>query len=118
MRTDETTLIATLDALLRDEAEAIRRGNFTSLEALAARKTDLVGRLPDLPRRDADGALSRLRSRAEANQRLLSAAIEGVKAARARVEAIRRAGSRLDTYDSAGRAQSVTFGGGGVEKRA
>ncbi len=118
MSTEAPALIASLDTLLRAEAQAIRQGDFGAFAALTERKSDLVGRLMGLPRRDAAPALGRLKARAEANQTLLSAALQGVKAARARVEAIRRVGTRLDTYDSAGRAQSVTFGGGAVERRA
>ena len=118
MPADAPSLIGTLDALLRAEAQAIRQGDFAAFAAMAERKSDLVGRLMELSRRDAAPSLARLKARAEANQALLSAALQGVKAARARVDAIRRVGTRLDTYDSAGRAQSVTFGGGAVEKRA
>lgn len=118
MPADVPTLFGSLDTLLRAEALAIRQGDFTAFAAMAERKSDLVDRLLELSRRDAGPALARLKSRAEANQALLSAALQGVKAARARVDAIRRVGTRLDTYDSAGRAQSVSFGGGVVEKRA
>lgn len=118
MPVDARSLIGSLDTLLRAEAQAIRQGDFAAFAALAERKSGLVGRLMDLPRRDAAPALARLKARAEANQSLLSAALQGVKVARARVDAIRRVGTRLDTYDSAGRAQSVTFGVGAVERRA
>lgn len=118
MRADASSLIGSLDKLLRAEAKAIRQGDFAAFATLAERKSDLVDRLLELSRRDAAPALARLKARAEANHALLSAALQGVKAARTRVEAIRRVGTRLDTYDSAGRAQSVSFGGGAVERRA
>lgn len=118
MPADAPSLIASLDTLLRAEAQTIRQGDFAAFATLAERKSSLVDHLVGLSRRDAAPALARLKARAEANQALLSAALEGVKAARARVDAIRRVGTSLDTYDSAGRAQSVTFGGGAVERRA
>lgn len=118
MPDDVKTVIGSLDELLRAEAQAVRRGDFSAIATLAERKTALVDRLMRLPRRDVGAALARIRARATENQHLLTAAIQGVRAARARVDAIRQAGLRLDTYDSNGRARTVNFGGGEVEKRA
>jgi hypothetical protein len=115
---DGARLIAALRALLDAESVAIRQGDFAQFGALGARKAALVAALPGL----GDGAplrdLKRLRTAAEANGRLLAAAIRGVAAARARLASIRQVGTRLDTYDSAGRARSVRFGEGSVERRA
>ncbi len=118
MPADAPTLMRSIDDLLRAEAQAIRRGDFAALGGLAERKGDLVGQLTGLRGRDVAPDLSRLRSRADANHRLLSAALQGVRAARARIDAIRRVETRLDTYDSTGRAQTVSFGASEVERRA
>jgi hypothetical protein len=118
MRTEAESDIAALIALMAAEAEAVRRGALSDLGALAARKAGLLEALPALAGRARAEDLARIRTAAEANGRLLSAALRGVEAARARLAAIRGAAVRLDTYDSAGRGQTVSFVGSTVERRA
>ncbi|OYX41625.1 MAG: hypothetical protein B7Z02_14990 [Rhodobacterales bacterium 32-67-9] len=118
MPDDAKTVIGSLDETFRAEAQAIRRGDFSAIGTLAERKATLVDRLMGLPRGEVGSALARIRARASENQHLLTASLQGVRAARARIDAIRQAGIRLDTYDSSGRARTVSFGGGAIEKRA
>lgn len=118
MERDHDGVIAALTALLAAEAEAIRRGALPELGALAARMAELMAALPAAPGSVPAHELMRIRVAAEANSRLLAAALRGVEAARARMTSIRRAGLRLDTYDSAGRARAVSFAPGSVERRA
>lgn len=118
MRTETESAIGALIALMADEAEAVRRGALSDLGALAARKADLLKALPALAGQARAEDLARIRAAAEANGRLLSAALRGVEAALARLASIRGAAMRLDTYDSAGRGQTVSFSGNTVERRA
>ncbi len=116
--TAEAETAAALMALLADEAAAVRRGTLGDLAALAARKSELVGALPAAPSPAFRHDLVRLRTMAEANASLLAAALRGIEAAHVRMGAIREAAVRLDSYDSAGRARTVSFAGGTVERRA
>ncbi|MGC1427180.1 MAG: hypothetical protein WA822_01215 [Albidovulum sp.] len=118
MAVDTVRLCADIETLIHSERLAIRQGNLTELGALAARKAHLIGQIAPTGDRAMAARLLVLKQRAEANQTLLSAAIDGVKAARARLSAIRGVAFRLDTYDSNGRAQSVAFEAGSVERRA
>ncbi|WP_413864924.1 hypothetical protein [Albidovulum sp.] len=118
MRAETESAVGALIALLTAEAEAVRRGALSDLGALAARKAGLLESLPALAGRARAEDLVRIRTAAEANGRLLSAALRGVESARARLASIRGAAVRLDTYDSAGRGQTVSFVGSTVERRA
>lgn len=118
MGRDASGLIAALKDLLAHEADVVRRGAFAEFASLADRKQALIASLPDASGLPDARALRDLRATCEANARLLEAALRGIAAARARLASIRGAGLRLDTYDSAGRARSVTFVGGSVERRA
>lgn len=109
---------AALLALLAEEAAALRRGALGDLAALAARKSELVAALPATAGPAFRNDLARLRAAAGANAALLAASLRGIEAARARMAAIREAALRLDSYDSAGRARTVSFAGGTVERRA
>lgn len=110
--------IAALAALLAAEAEAARRGALADLAALAVRKTELVAALPASVGPALARDLAPIRAAAEANGRLLAAALSGVEAASARLAAIRAAIARLDSYDATGRATTVRFAAGSVERRA
>lgn len=118
MAHDGAALIAALRALIARESEAIRRGLFDELPGIAARKAYLIEALAPVAGDASPGDLAGLRSAVEENGRLLAAALRGFADARARLMAIHGAGVRLDTYDSHGRAQRVTLGGGQVERRA
>ncbi len=117
-RNDMMEALTALDGMLDAERHAIRNGEFGGLESLALAKGRLLEQVTaSVGRADGD-ALARLRDKADANQRLLAAAIKGVRAAQRRLDMIRRASSSLNTYDSLGRAQSITPDRGSVERRA
>lgn len=118
MAHDAAALIAALRAMIARESEAIRRGLFDDLPGIAARKASLIEALAPMAGGTSTCNLAGLRSAVEENERLLAAALRGFADARARLLAIHGAGVRLDTYDSHGRAQRVTLGGGQVERRA
>lgn len=105
-----------LEGLLDAERHAIRNGEFEGLSQLSEKKEKLLDRLEqsDLSAKD----LGHLRSKAEANQRLLAAAIKGVRAARRRLEMIRQAAHGLNTYNSQGQARTIGSSVGSFERRA
>lgn len=105
--------VPALERLLEAERAAIRSGDFAGLERLAAEAERMAGRLGA---EAGPAALQRLRNRAEANRRLLAAAIRGVEAARARLEVIMSGG--LSTYDDRGRTQALSGPSRAVERRA
>lgn len=118
MQHDGAARLDRIAALLDAQRGAIRRGDIASLGQVGEQLEALLHRLgPSLTRDDAP-RLDRLKREARETQRLLGAALRGVQAARSRVTAIRDAGARLNTYDSRGRAQSVSFGDATVERRA
>lgn len=117
-RPDTDEALSALEGLLDVERHAIRNGEFGGLDQLAAKKSALLDRISASgPRPDA-GALDRLRIKADANQRLLAAALRGVRAAQRRLDMIRRASRSLNTYDNLGRAQTIGGGNSTVERRA
>lgn len=118
MAREGQAVIAALRALTVEEARAVRQGAFALLPELGVRKAALVERLRQVTDTGDAQDLSRLRAASEINGRLLQAALRGIGAAQARLAAIRQAGMRLNTYDNRGRAQSVSFAAGQVERRA
>lgn len=117
---DLTRALHALEGLLDAERRAIRAGEFEGLARLADEKARLIdvisahaGAAPD--QRE---LLARIQSRTTENQRLLAAAMSGVKAAQRRLDAIRRAARPLNTYDSAGRATTIGSLSGRIERRA
>lgn len=106
--------IESLERLLDVERFAIRAGAFDGLVEIASRKEVLIDTLGGV---DAE-TLARLRKKAEGNQRLLSAALKGVRAAQRRLDMIRRASRSLNSYDALGRARTIGSAGPNVERRA
>ncbi|SPH23454.1 hypothetical protein DEA8626_02517 [Defluviimonas aquaemixtae] len=116
--TAETVVLSAIEVLLAEERLAVRLGDLGTLDALAARKADILERLAAEASAAPHETLARVKELAAANQTLLSAALDGLRSARARLTAIRDASSRFDTYDRAGRAHSVSLAQGTVERRA
>lgn len=107
-----------LEALLADEAEAIRRADFSRLDHLIADKSRLADQmLRARPRPDA-GKLDRLHRLAERNAALLLASMQGLRAAQARISALSERSTDLRTYDASGAAQSVSGAAPSLERRA
>lgn len=117
---DLTRALVALEGLLDAERRAIRAGEFEGLARLADEKARLI----DLIAGHASAApgqrelLVRIQSRTSENQRLLAAAMSGVKAAQRRLDTIRRAARTLNTYDSTGRATTIGTAPGSIERRA
>jgi flagellar biosynthesis/type III secretory pathway chaperone len=106
--------IESLERLLDVERHAIRAGAFAELADIIGRKEALIGTLGGV----GAGRLAHLRGKAEQNQRLLAAALKGVRAAQRRLDMILRASRSLNSYDALGRARTIGSGGPSVERRA
>ncbi|MGO4851651.1 hypothetical protein [Phaeovulum sp. W22_SRMD_FR3] len=103
-----------MEDLFQVERHTIRTGDFDALPGLALKKAELLERLEGTP----PEALRHLRSKAETNQRLLSAALKGVRAAQRRLEMIQRASRSLNSYDALGRARIIGSGPSSIDSRA
>ncbi|HBG98193.1 MAG: hypothetical protein JKP98_01625 [Rhodobacteraceae bacterium] len=109
---------AELDALLDRERRALRAGDVAALAALADDKARLAEALADLPPDRMDSAaLGRLRAAARHNDRMLAAALSGLRTARAKLDAARRGGV-METYDQGGRRQTIGAAIRQVERKA
>lgn len=109
-----------LEGLLEVERHMIREGQFDKLDILAQEKESALNSLA------LEGAgssalkeqLARVSVIAARNQRLIGAALKGVKAAQRRLEMIQRASKSLNSYDRMGRARTIDGGSTNVEHRA
>jgi len=112
---DEIDLkIAQLIDMLRVERDVIRSGDFAALPDLVARKEAQLQGLQGTPAR----RLTTAREMALENQRLLEAAMQGVRSVQARLSAIRQATKSYTSYDRDGRARTISPGDSSVERRA
>lgn len=89
-----------LEAILDLVGDALIRGDIVGMAGLADELDSLSAAISSLDRPTAE----RLRRRAQRNERLLSAALSGVRAARNRVAEIKSA-PQLTTYTSGGRRE-------------
>ena len=106
-----TTLLERIDRALLAEIEVVREGRFKELqdvqrETLAA-VTALDGAQAELRAggvnaADMDGALGRVRDRAQQAQGLIGAALNGARRARSRVEALIQSDGEVGAYDRTG----------------
>lgn len=116
MRAETPGPAARLLALLGEERAALLAGDLTALAALADRKEALTDTL------ESEGAAPRdaqeITRAAQANQALLQAAMEGLKAASARLDLARSGGPPLSTYGADGRSEIHTADRPRVERRA
>lgn len=112
---DETDLkISRLIDTLRVERDVIREGDFAALPDLVALKEEQMDALKGTPARK----LLAAQEMALENQRLLEAALRGVRAVQSRLEAIRKGSKSYTSYDRHGRAQQIAPEKGTVERRA
>ncbi|MFT3687980.1 hypothetical protein [Paenirhodobacter sp.] len=114
MSANETTTLAELKTLLAQERDVIRTADFARLGSLVQRKQDLIDALAGTP----TAALGNIRAEAEQNQRLLEAALRGVRNAQIRLQQIREGARGFTGYDRHGQAQHITRAEGTVEMRA
>ncbi|WP_143081683.1 hypothetical protein [Thioclava dalianensis] len=103
--------------LLRVERDAIRAGEFNALTELAAQKESLIEQVAALEPLDPQ-ALEALRAIAAENQRLLEAALKGVRSAQRRLRAVINAANGFNAYDRSGQVKPIRKDDGSLEFRA
>ncbi|WP_444453495.1 hypothetical protein ACTTAI_20445 [Rhodobacter capsulatus] len=114
MQNETEDRIARLIDLLRLEKDVIRNAEFAALPELIARKEKLLDELQGTPAR----LLLDAQEMALENQRLLDAAIKGVRSVQARLAEIREASKSYMSYDQNGKARKISPEGGSIERRA
>ncbi|KQB14582.1 hypothetical protein H9N28_17280 [Rhodobacter capsulatus] len=114
MQNETEDRIARLIDLLRLEKDVIRNAEFAALPDLVSRKEVLMEELKGTPAR----LLLAAQEMAIENQRLLDAAIKGVRSVQARLAEIREASKSYTSYDQHGKARKISPEGGSVERRA
>lgn len=117
---DLSRALAALEGLLDAERHAIREAAFEGLGRLADEKARLIDIVAahQVAAPAQRALLERIQARTSENQRLLAAAISGIRAAQRRLDMIRRAARTLNTYDAMGRATTIGSTAGTVERRA
>ncbi|WP_108814007.1 hypothetical protein [Loktanella sp. Alg231-35] len=110
---------STIDALLETldaEADAIRSARYQPLKVI---QTSIESQMAQLrPDQHPQQALQKLKSRLQANQALLQAAVGGMAAARARVAELLQVQQGLSIYDQSGTLATVPTHNKGLEKKA
>ena len=109
---DLSELMAGLEAVLRTESTALKDGNLSEMQTLAAAKTRLIIDLElaleqlnqAVEREQISFALTKLQKLAKRNERLLKATINGVQSAQDRLDKIIRSQDLLGVYDREGRS--------------
>ncbi|MER5173846.1 hypothetical protein [Thioclava sp. GXIMD2076] len=114
MADKDDAVVEELINLLRLERDVIRKAEFEALTALVARKEALLMQVKDFPAQK----LKRAHEMSRQNQRLLSAALKGIRAAQIRLSAIQKAAHSFGSYDKSGRPQRIVGTQGSIEKRA
>ncbi|KEO54239.1 hypothetical protein TP2_04770 [Thioclava pacifica DSM 10166] len=100
--------------ILRVEREAIRAADLGALTGLADQKQRALARLEN----PSSEQLLALRQMATENERLLAAALQGVRAAQTRLKTIMIAARGFDSYDASGRRAPIRRDGSAFERRA
>ena len=114
MQNETEDKITRLIDLLRLEKDVIRNAEFSALPELVSRKEALMEELKGTPAR----LLLGVQAMAVENQRLLDAAIKGVRSVQARLAEIRGASKSYTSYDQHGKARKISPEGGSIERRA
>jgi flagellar biosynthesis/type III secretory pathway chaperone len=103
--------------LLETERSALLVGGFDSLPRIAPRKEELFRRLEADPSPD-PASLRRIAWRIDRNQRILAAAIGGIRNAAARLDILRNVQKNLTTYDRQGQMATVAQTRPAFERKA
>lgn len=107
MTTDaDNLLIREAEALLEREKASLLAGDLAALAGLAAEKEALLARLRESGANQLAGVAA-LRERATRNQRLLDAAMLGIRRVSARLSAYRQVRRSMETYDPQGRKETI-----------
>ncbi|NDV02543.1 flagellar protein FlgN [Pseudoroseicyclus tamaricis] len=103
------------EELLAEERRCILAGDFAALEETGRRKAEMFEQLRERAARE---ELARLGPQLKRNQRLLAAAIAGIREAEARVSILHKADAGFTTYTATGTRASVGRARPGMERRA
>lgn len=112
-----TELAARFRRLAADERAALISGRFGALAELVGRKRAAVEELAATSGGEIED-LRGLAAQANANQRLIEAALKGVRSARTRVRIIQAAANGMTAYAADGTARRLTANAPNVEKRS
>lgn len=112
--THQDTPLSAIHRVLQDERNAIRTGNFDELPDLIARKEVLLDAVYTTDVHDLDT----LRQGLQHNQKLIEAAISGLRTAGQRVDQIVAVARKCTTYDRNGQAQHMVNANAALERRA
>lgn len=115
---DATAAIQGLSDLLARQKDAVRRGELAALPSLAEQLAEHLDALVQHPVQIGRASMDRLKGQTEENQRLLGAALRGVRAAAGRLHEIAGVAREFKTYDSHGQSASVSIASGTMERRA
>ncbi|MBL4813632.1 MAG: flagellar protein FlgN [Rhodobacteraceae bacterium] len=109
-----------IESLLAAERQAILSGAFEELPLLAPRKTELFTQLQNIGQiaRGDGQRVRRIGAGLARNQRLLAAAISGVREAARRLDLLQRSENGFLTYDRQGQKAKVGQKRPAVERRA
>jgi len=111
-----TNTITEILKLLKHERNALKAGDFDTLDTLAETKNRLF---EDLTRNSpAPSDLRQIKVRLSENQTLFSAAIKGVAAARDRIDALQNVREGLSVYNQSGQMAKVPTSRPAVRKKA
>jgi flagellar biosynthesis/type III secretory pathway chaperone len=108
--------VETLLETLETEAEAIKFSRYQELGPIQKSITVQMEQLH--PDQHPSEALQQVRTKLQANQALLQAAIGGLNAARARVAELLQVQQGLSVYDQSGNLATVPTGRKGLERKA
>ncbi|MBT8457249.1 MAG: hypothetical protein HKO95_09665 [Rhodobacteraceae bacterium] len=108
--------VTRLMTYLAQEREVLQRGKVEALAALVTEKEALLEELSRTP--PPAGDLARLRRAAARNQRLMSAAAEGVKSVLTRLKEYERAGGPIQSYSGSGAPRQIGGSPPTLERKA
>ena len=114
MQNETDERIARLTDLLRLEKDVIRNAEFAALPDLVTRKEALLAELAGTPAR----LLLGVQTMALENQRLLEAALRGVRSVQDRLAEIAKASKAHTGYDKSGKPRQIGPAKGSLERRA
>jgi hypothetical protein len=107
MTTDaDRQLIRDAETLLEREHACLLRGDLAALAGLAEEKEAHLARLRKVGAPES-AIFAALRERAARNERLLDAAMQGIRRVSARLSAYRQVRRSIETYDPQGRKETI-----------
>ncbi len=103
---NETNVVKRIEAILEQEQQMLRNGDFSKFESFVAEKQNAFDALKNTTARISPEAARNLEKILARNRTLYEAAMEGMKAGSARISEIRQTIGGLKTYDNSGKIKS------------